>query len=399
MAIVYATKTGNWNDPTVWNTNPNLPTQADDVYSNTFTVTVNTSPTVLSISNAAATGVTIGGQFVLTNGNTLICTAAIGVIGVSGSFYVITIPSSFLSGSLTTLRANVSFPAYGIIHSGFGTLNIIGNILASAGLTGINNNTGGTINITGNVAGNTGGIGSAINNGGVLNIDGNVVGGGGANAAIINSSGTLTITGTLTGGTSATGYAVANNSTASFNHIGIVQASSIGPAIGPGSATQVTVLTGPLLCSSPNDATAGVNPCIALRWFPADTALSTFCYEMRGATASGSPSVRPVRQLFLTDAYTSGYPSVANVRKSTTYGPLGIYTGTLIVPPAASVIVGTPVDATVGTAVISNTDVQAFWAIPANTSFAAGSMGERMVKLATVSSVGDQIAAMKQATN
>jgi hypothetical protein len=40
VANVYATKSGNWSDPTVWNTGA-LPTAADDVRSNTFTVTIN----------------------------------------------------------------------------------------------------------------------------------------------------------------------------------------------------------------------------------------------------------------------------------------------------------------------------------------------------------------------
>ena len=37
MAIVRAVKTGVWSDTTVWNTG-SLPTSADDVYSNNFTV-------------------------------------------------------------------------------------------------------------------------------------------------------------------------------------------------------------------------------------------------------------------------------------------------------------------------------------------------------------------------
>ena len=54
MANVFAVKSGNWSDPTVWN-NGILPTSVDDVYSNTFTVTVDGTFTVLSLRNTAST--------------------------------------------------------------------------------------------------------------------------------------------------------------------------------------------------------------------------------------------------------------------------------------------------------------------------------------------------------
>ena len=48
MANVYATKTGNWSDVTVWNTGA-LPTAADDVRPNGFTVTINQDITVTTL--------------------------------------------------------------------------------------------------------------------------------------------------------------------------------------------------------------------------------------------------------------------------------------------------------------------------------------------------------------
>lgn len=80
MAIVYATKNGNWSDTTVWNTGA-LPTAADDVYPNTFIVNINGTFTVNSINNNATTGVTAGGYFSALNGSNLTCTAVPGIVG------------------------------------------------------------------------------------------------------------------------------------------------------------------------------------------------------------------------------------------------------------------------------------------------------------------------------
>ncbi len=146
-----------------------------------------------------------------------------------------------------------------------------------------------------------------------------------------------------------------------MTHVGAAYASTTCAAIGSGSLSQMTILTGPLISTDGSGGTAaasGVNPCVAQRWFPADTALSTFEYRMRGQTAAGSPSVRPARQFFLADAYSAGYPAAANVRSATTYGPGSIYTGTCAVPPAESVALGVPVDATTGTAAITAASIR-----------------------------------------
>ena len=66
MANVYAVKSGNWSDTTVWNTGA-LPTSADDVYANNFTVNVNINVTVLSVRSSSATGITAGGKFVINS--------------------------------------------------------------------------------------------------------------------------------------------------------------------------------------------------------------------------------------------------------------------------------------------------------------------------------------------
>ena len=425
MANVYAVKSGNWSDTTVWNTGA-LPTAADDVFSNNFTVTVDISPTVLTIRNTSASGITQGGAFVATNNTTLTCTASVGLIAAANNLY----SSSLGIGQSTSLIANVSVSGsnsqgYMVANNGAGTLNITGtltgntvattegavinfstgtvNVFGScvggaSGGSGARNQSTGVINVIGNVSGGAG-IGVRNGSSGTVNVTGSVNGGSSGTGLANISTGTINITGTATGGTS-TGAAFSNNSSGTINHIGTAQASATAAAIGAGSASQVTILTGPLLST---DATvtgapsSGVNPCIALRWFPADTALGTFEYRMRGATVTGG--IRPQRSFYLPDAYETAYPVAGDVRLSTTYGPANIYTGTLAVPPPGSVAFGVAVGATTGTAAIDVNSIASALASasavtlnqPTNTLNTPGSIGERLKLASTVATTAQQL--------
>ena len=71
MALRYAVATGNWSNTATWD-GGTLPTAADDVFSNNFTVTIDGTFTVLSIRNtlnAALPTIIAGGQFRFANGN------------------------------------------------------------------------------------------------------------------------------------------------------------------------------------------------------------------------------------------------------------------------------------------------------------------------------------------
>ena len=158
MAIVRAVKSGNWSDTTVWNTGA-LPTSEDDVYSNTFTVTIDMSPTVLSISSNSATGVTAGGLFVPTNGITITCTGAGVTVDIASN---VCMTSSLTAGQSCTIVANVSNTnasnGWAVANNGAGTINIVGNVTTGRGtnftsLHSVINNSTGIINITGNVTG------------------------------------------------------------------------------------------------------------------------------------------------------------------------------------------------------------------------------------------------------
>ena len=66
MANVYATRNGNWSDPTMWNTLA-LPTASDDVFANNFVVQVDVTTSVLSVRTTASAPIVTGtiGTFIL----------------------------------------------------------------------------------------------------------------------------------------------------------------------------------------------------------------------------------------------------------------------------------------------------------------------------------------------
>lgn len=334
MAIVFATKTGNWSDPTLWNTGA-LPTQADDVYSNNFFVTINVSPTVLSIDNASTTGVAAGGRFEPTNGITLTCTAANGVKG--SPFF-----SALASGQSCNVVGNcVSRPdSISVTNSSTGTLNIIGSITGAnssfGAAWGLLNSSTGTVNVTGNVNGgaqNGNGIHNA--SGGTVNVTGSVTGGTTAHGINNLSIGALTVTGTVTGGGSS---GVNNASIGPVTINGPIVASSGAHGFTGGNPNAIVSLSGPFLTSS-----NGLNPVYATRWFWPNTNPLATRYEIRTA------NLATIRPLYTADS-VGGNPAIGNVRSGTIYGPNNELTGTLAVPPAGSVAVGVPVDNTVGTA-------------------------------------------------
>lgn len=70
-----------------------------------------------------------------------------------------------------------------------------------------------------------------------------------------------------------------------------------------------------------------------------------------------SDALNPALRTFYLDSSLSlGYPAAANVRNGTVYGQTNNVTGTCAVPPAASVALGVPVDATTGTAILTAAD-------------------------------------------
>jgi hypothetical protein len=258
MANVYATKSGNWSDTTVWNTLA-LPTSVDDVFANNFIVTVDINTRVLSIRTTAASPAVAGGNFRINHGVSL---SANVLAGASTCLSFLSAAPNFctlfgdVTGSGTT--ANV----FGLTNNSSGTFNIIGNvvtanIISQAGATGavnsstgnmlvranifgggaggINNPSTGFLSVTGNVFGSQTTVNVVgISNNGTCEVYGNVRGGpqvaggaGGNSHGISNNAVTsrLTVYGNLSGAAAvtATGYGVINSSSGVVNIIGNVQ--------------------------------------------------------------------------------------------------------------------------------------------------------------------------------
>lgn len=244
MAVRYATKTGNWSDVTVWDGGTTLPGAGDDVYSNTFIVTIDQTITVTSLNNGATTGVTQGGYFIARNGNTI--NANINHGNTSTNSYCLS-TTGMSNGEAITINGNLTNvvsagnTAYGVLYavaSGV-TITINGNVTAAVASSAGHGITVGTgtnnvvLNINGNIYGGNRGNTVYANSAGIalgassvnltINVVGNIYGGGGAAPTsyvgshgiyILNATGTINIT--------ITGNVYAGNATVSALSHGIL---------------------------------------------------------------------------------------------------------------------------------------------------------------------------------
>jgi hypothetical protein len=347
MADIRATQSGDFSATSTW-VGGVVPGSSDVAFANTFTVTISDTRTVQAISNASGTSITVGGTFSLLNGANLTCTNANGVVQGNTATSCITTPSLGV-GSSASVAASVTTGQnqWTVIMSTAGTLNWVGNLSASGGFGTIQFTGSGIINYTGNIAAGSA-IGIVPAGAGTLNVTGNVTGGSAVVGVRIDSASTVNVNGTVTGGSSTfAGILSSSNGTLTVN--GTCQSSTTAPAIGAGSATQITRLSGPFLLG----ASGNINPVQAQSWRWAPTQIPTY-WEV--AASNGTTK----RSLFTSDNIPTGnYPTAANVRSGTVYGPNLENTGTCAVPSASAVSLGTAVDNTTGTAVLTAASVRA----------------------------------------
>jgi hypothetical protein len=395
MADVRAVANGNWNTGATWNTGT-VPTAADDVYSNTFTVNVDVSFTVLTLRSTAGTGITAGGSF---NFNTAGVTGTVTSSSplVPGATNLIQVTAT--TGTVTiSLGGNVTAFALSstnlILHTGNCNFNLNGtNFNASPGGANtnqcINKTSAGLITITGNVNGGNGGgntgCQSFVSTNGNTVIIGNVtggIGGGGSHRGVNQSAGTLTITGNVTGGqsvpnnhgvlfsgtsltvngtilggtvavgietsapinnvignvTGGINIGIATSSANIINVTGTVTASATAPAIQSTNTNGQVYLNGNMVNN--NGKMAIYAPIVWLDRTGTTTA-SFF-------TSGGSP-----RTLYSEDTVPNT-PAVNNVRSGTIYGAGNTLVGTIVMPTAANVRSGVVYDnGTTGTALFT----------------------------------------------
>jgi hypothetical protein len=372
MANVYAIKSGNWSDPTVWNTGT-LPTSSDDVRSGTFTVTVDQNVAVLSLRNTALAPAGSGGTFSVTGsmpgGGRIIS----GDLYSQGG-YVLNINIAGTCSYTGNVFAGSTNAAHGIRLFGTSVCQFNLNGSVTGGSTQNANgfqidSSNATINVVGtlNGASNGSSAGTIVSAACILNITG-TVNGGSANVGLsVGAPAVITLNGNAIGAATS---AISNGSNGSFLY-------GTFNAIGSSTSTSPGVFGGTV---NPNWAVTNIVNTTASIGIGGAVRVSSTNPTWTFITSAGST-------LTLTNPTSSTLPAITDVRSGTVYGG-GAYIGTLAMPPTTSVSYGVAVDNTTGSAFLT-----------ANNFFAAVSessdpVAVRLRNVSTVQTTGDQLQAV-----
>lgn len=353
-----------------------VPGPGDVAFANGNTVLVSDTRTVQAVSNAAGTGITVGGTFSLLNGCNLTCTNANGVVqGATGTSCITT--ASLGVGSAATLTAAIASggSASAVRMDGGGTLTALGNYVASGQF--VINILAGTVVHTGTLLGGSDRCVLLASATASLIQTGDVTGGSGASSGGIGlNAGTAIVTGTVTGGINSPGINLPSSGTISLTVNGVCRSSATQPPIAAGFSTQNVFLSGPFQMG----LSGNINPLQVQRWMWAPTLIPS---SLEVARSDGTTR----RLLYTADNMPSGgYPAAGNVRQSTVYGPSSEFTGTLAVPSPSSVALNVPTDNTTGQAVLTAANVRSAMGL------AASNLDAQLANKATV----DQVAAIVQ---
>jgi hypothetical protein len=375
MADIRATQSGDFSLGSTW-VGGVVPGSGDVAFANTFTVTISDARTVQAVSNAAGTGIAVGGTFSLLNNCNLTCTNANGVVQGATATSCITTPSLGV-GSAAILTAAITGGAAGstVSMTAGGTLTALGNY--AAGVQQLMVISAGTVNHTGTLTGGTERCIILLTASANLIQTGDVTGGtspSGGGLGISASGATAAVTGTVTGGTGAPGISLPTTGTANLTVNGVCRSSATQPPISAGSNTQNVFLSGPFQMG----LSGNINPLQVQRWMWAPTLIPS---SLEVARSDGS-----TRRLFYTadNMPAGGYPVAANVRQSTVYGPSNEFTGTLAVPSPSSVALAVPTDNTIGTAILTAASIQAALTAQGLTTTRAGYLDNIAAALPTV---------------
>lgn len=404
MATIISAATGNFTATTTW-VGGVVPGPADVAQVTTgHTVTINADVTVLEVTNAGTTG-----KFLLGNGRTLTANVTGGAPGGTIEFNATT--SATINGNITNTAPTTSM--FTVLMTSSGTLNINGTVTAGSASNrhGVyNNTTASSVIVVGNVVGSTSsGVGVfLLPVGSSVTVTGNVAAAGGSGAAV--SATNITVTGDVTANTSGSfsGYGVASSNgtiivngnvygglvdyasaavycngatTATIN--GNIYGSSTGtatpatPSVGVligNSALSTVVINGDCYAGSLGPAVRGWGRVFTSGSFIGNdsnivpiavvgpvltTDRDALSYELRTFEGySTGTTLNPGTPVTLVDSEGPLLIPEGDVREGVVYGGATL-TGTLAVPPVASVAVGVPVDNTVGTGAVLLADIAA----------------------------------------
>jgi hypothetical protein len=391
MANYRAIATGLWSAGATWAGGAVPPNgEGHNIYSNSFTVTIDTAVNVALLTNAAITASFVGGGtsaaalggFVANSNFNITANIAHNASGANPSTLKIESTATFqLTGNINGNSLAGSLSSSPVTHSGSGTVSIIGNVnvgIANGTPGIINNSSSGTISLLGNVEG----YNFSANSGSILNtstgtcsVEGNLIVGKSQNAIMNTGGGTINYTGNATGGATGGGIPIANTSAGFVNVTGNLTGGSTTVALSNTSALATITVNG-VLTAAPSSAaiqsTAGgtlrlncsfisaVNGRVPV-YAPAFILFNTPASARTRYALNGTGTYV---DMFTADNTGLG-PATNNVRSGVTYSGM---TGTLAVPLPSQVAVGVATDHTVGTAFVTGSDIAtAVWSAASRT--------------------------------
>ena len=360
MAIRYAVATGNWSSTATWN-GGTLPTSADDVYANNFTVTIDQNVTVLSLNNTATTGVTANGFFDVSGSRTIVCDTI-----QAGPQYCLRLFSTAASSTivLTCNTINGSITTASTTQTGAG--------IYFAGVSGVSNC---NFTINGNIyTKNAPGFfsnGTPTNN--TIIVNGNIYGSDIVANFSTNSHATITINGSIIGGTLGIGL----QTSAATGTVTVTKCITVNNGVAALNSTTTGSVVSVKEIEQGNFGAVPISGYVRL-----STASGTF---YKGITTGSS-----TRTLSDPADIAGQVPAQSDVRFGVTYQS-GAKTGSAYIPSPSSVGFGVPVDNTTGTAALTPASV---WDAATSSLTTSGSIGERLKNASTVDTTGDQLAAL-----
>jgi hypothetical protein len=336
-----ATASGKWSQ-SIWDVTPGV---GDDVFANGFTVEIDQNVNVGSLRT------TVSGSYAVAGGT----------FNVLQPYTVTASGGGVIAGTTTSLAVSTS---------GFDFARVVGPVFggSSAAAYGVSNAGIGGVTITGTISGGSNATAYGIfnNSVGTVVINGNLIGGSGNSAApavFQNSTGTVLVTGTITASVSAHG--VVSSNTAARNEFTGTLVNSIS---GRQAVYCARYLVHPKMFDS--------------------------------ATVQAVDRTGTYISYFAPEAYSSTFvPHTSSVALGTAYAAVSSLSGvavnipvqlsgTMVVPSAGSVSLGTLVGQTSGTAILNSQDLQNVWNTNINTLTTDGTIFKRLANSATVSDVG-----------
>lgn len=366
MPNKFARSNGDFNNAAIWSLSATglsattVPTIGDTAIANSFVVNITGSIICDNITSGGFFyGGTNGGTFNL--GNDSLVTA--NVLGGGGNVAAATLSSSGQATIIgNVIAGTASTSQWGVLNSGTGTLEIIGNVSANTGSinSGARNTSTGTIIVRGNVSAATG---AGNQNPGINNI----------------STGSIIVYGNIISAESA---GINNSSTGPVTVVGNVIGDSRGGAgIASTNAAANVRISGNLI-GAPN----GVPAVYAAAYTVNPVPSQAYIRQANNGTGVGSNAYL---YYYTTDSLSAfSVPPVSAVRAGVQYAN-NTLTGTCQIPAASAVTFGVPFDTTTGTATLTTNNL---FDVSVASLTASNSLGARLRNSATVESVGRIVA-------